>query len=99
MKNNFIRITVRLILIALGFFSLIYQTFYFIFSALNRSSNERDKTLTDTVQHFFTLVIIVWFIVSQIKMIAKKKLYMSFLHNLYLPLILTVGTAVPQAGN
>lgn len=73
MKKN-IKIAFRLILIILGVFALGFQTFYFIFSSLNRTSNDvRSRIFTDTVPHFFTLIICVWFIVFQIKALINKK--------------------------
>ncbi len=74
MKNDITRTIWKLILIALGFFSLGFQVFYFIFSSLNRTSNDvRSRLLTDTVPHFFTLIICGWFIIYQIRTLRPNK--------------------------
>jgi hypothetical protein len=68
MKNKIITIVIRLILIVLGISSLVFQTFHFVFSSLSRNSNDvRSRLFSDTIPHFFTLVICIWFIISQIK--------------------------------
>ena len=74
MKIGTIRIILKLILILLGFFSLGFQLFYFVFSSLNRTSNDiRSRVFTDTFPHFFTLIICGWFIIYQIKTMISKK--------------------------
>jgi hypothetical protein len=74
MKNKIGKVTFKLLLIILGFFSLGFQLFYFAFSSMNRTSNDgRSRILTDTVPHFFTLIICGWFIVYQIRTLMPQK--------------------------
>jgi len=74
MKKNAGKIVFKLILILLVFFSLGFQLFYFVFSSLNRTSNDvRSRVFTDTFPHFFTLIICGWFIVHQIKTLSPQK--------------------------
>ena len=78
MKYNVLRIVSKVILIILGVSSLIFQLFYFIFSTLNRSSNDvRSRILSDSIPHFFTLIICVWFIIYQIRAVIQIKQYLK----------------------
>ena len=60
-----------IIFIPLGLLSLYYQGFYFIFSAFNRRAGDDSATLTHTFPHLFSLAIIIWFIISQIKILKR----------------------------
>ena len=74
MKNKAIKVIFKLLLIILGFFSLGFQLVYFVFSSLNRRSNDvRSRFFTDTIPHFFTLIICGWFIVYQIRTLVSQK--------------------------
>jgi hypothetical protein len=74
MKNKAVTIIFKLLLIILGFSSLGFQLVYFVFSSLNRRSNDvRSRVFTDTIPHFFTLIICGWFIVYQIRTLVALK--------------------------
>ena len=66
-------IVLRFILIILGAFSLYFQLVYFLFSTFNRSSNDpKSYFWSNDMPHFFTMIIILWFLIYQVQKIMKS---------------------------
>ena len=71
--KKIVKIIIHLILIILGLNAVVFQFFNFIFGTANKSIYSEPKNcFEDVIPHLFTIIICIWFIVYQIKLLTNK---------------------------
>jgi len=75
MVNKTVKSFLRILLILLGLSSLWFQLVNLFFGTMVKSSLNKQSELTyymsEFIPHIFTIIICIWFIVHQIKLIRK----------------------------
>lgn len=77
MANKEIKLAIRIISVMLGISALFFQFINFILGTMVKSSLDVQCEwfyyLTEFIPHLFTLIIIVWFLIFQIRMMIVRK--------------------------
>ena len=77
MVNKEIKFAIRIISVILGISALFFQFINFILGTMVKSSldvqSEWSYYLTEFIPHLSTIIIIIWFLIFQIKMMVIRK--------------------------
>ena len=77
MKNKTIIVVSKIMLIVLGIYALFFQLINFFLGTLVKSSLNRQSEwsfyINDFIPHLLTLIICLWFIIYQTKLLLRKK--------------------------
>ena len=73
MDNNILKIIFRVVAVLLSLGALFFQLINFVFGTMVKNVSDMQDYGTELIPHLFTIIIIIWFVVFQIRKIINMK--------------------------